>query len=133
VLTIAPAALVHAEDKAAPLQCDIGPLQKTYGSTEWVVYSCSDKKTVVIYSAASNPGKEFYFMFTSQDGELRLYGEGNGDKKYTDAAYDELKPMTQDDVDYLIKETEAAMVFPRTGNWAPPNNSFKPKPLRGSV
>lgn len=78
----------------------------TYGGTEWVVYSCSDRNTVVIYTAAANPGKEFYFMFTSQKGELHLYGEGNGDKKYTDAAFEELKPMAREDVDALIKATE---------------------------
>ena len=124
---------MHSKDQAAPLQCEIGPLRKTYGGTEWVVYSCSDKKTVVIYSAASNPGKEFYFMFTSQDGELRLYGEGNGDKKYTDAAFNDLKPMTQDDIDYLIKETETSLDLPNVGDELPPNNSFKPSPQQGGA
>lgn len=106
LLALVHAAPTRADDQVPPLQCDTGPLQRTYGGTEWVVYSCSDRNTVVIYTAAANPGKEFYFMFTSQKGELHLYGEGNGDKKYTNAAFEELKPMTREDVDALIKATE---------------------------
>jgi len=113
VAALAPA---HADDQVAPLQCDIGPLQRTYGGTEWVVYSCSDRKTVVIYTAASNPGKEFFFMLTPKDGQLQLYGEGNGEKKHTAAAFDELKSMTQDAVDALIKETEIVGARPASGN-----------------
>ncbi|MGN7833206.1 hypothetical protein ACTJI2_16515 [Pseudoxanthomonas sp. 22568] len=111
-----PLAPAQADDQVAPLQCDIGPLQRTYGGTEWVVYACSDKKTVVIYTDSSNPGKDFFFMFTPKDGQLQLYGEGNGDKKYTAAAFDELKSMTQDDVDALIKETGTTMPPPASGN-----------------
>lgn len=112
---VVPVAHTRADDQVAPMRCDIGPLPRTYGGTDWVVYSCSDRKTVVIHTAASNPGKEFYFLFTSKEGELRLHGEGNGDRKYTSAAFEELKPMTQQDLDALIKETETVMTKPATG------------------
>jgi hypothetical protein len=105
---LSPAVTAGEADDRPAMQCDIGPLTKNFGGTEWVVYSCSDKKTVVIYSAANNPGKEFYFMFFPDGDDLRLYGEGNGDKTYTDAAFRELEPMTAQDVAALVKETELA-------------------------
>lgn len=89
------------------MACEVGPLQKTYGGTEWVVYSCTDDRTVVIHSAAGNPAMPFYFMFFQQDSTLRLYGEGTGDKKYTEAAFKELEPMTEQDVAALVQETKA--------------------------
>ena len=95
------------DKEAPPMACEVGPLQKTYGGTEWVVYSCSDGYTVVIHSAAGNPAMPFYFMFFQQDGNLRLYGEGTGDKKYTEAAFKELEPMTTQDVAALVLETKA--------------------------
>ena len=36
---------------AQALKCDIGPIVKAYGSTQWLVYSCHDGKSVVILSA----------------------------------------------------------------------------------
>lgn len=110
-LTLAVA--VQAAVSAAPvqaaeprMQCSIGPLKKNFGGTDWVVYSCSDKKTVVIYTAAANPGKEFYFMLFPQGDKLRIYGEGNGDRQYTDAAFKELERMMLRDAAELIGETE---------------------------
>lgn len=97
-----------AQDNEPPrLACEMGPLQKTYGGTEWVVYSCSDDHTVVIHSAAGNPAMPFYFIFFQQDGRLRLQGEGTGDKKYTEAAFKELEPMTAQAVAALVQETKA--------------------------
>ena len=95
------------DDGAAPMACEVGPLQKEYGGTDWVVYSCSDGRTVVIHSAAGNPAMPFYFMFFQDGTDLRLYGEGTGEKKYTEAAFKELEPMTAQDVATLVQETMA--------------------------
>ena len=95
------------DNDAASMACNVGPLPKRYGGTQWVVYSCSDSRTVVIHSAAGNPAMPFYFMLFQQDGNLRLYGEGTGEKKYTEAAFKELEPMTVKDVAALVQETLA--------------------------
>jgi hypothetical protein len=40
---------------AAPLQCDIGPITKSFGSVPWLVYSCADGKSLVV---VSTPGSQ---------------------------------------------------------------------------
>ena len=89
-----------------PMQCDIGPIDKEYGGTKWFVYSCPDDKTLVIYSYPDNPASPFYFMFYPKEGEYQLYGEGTGDKKYNQAASDELRTLTEKDIKAIIAQTK---------------------------
>lgn len=107
VWTLAFAPLANSADK--PLKCDTGPLNKTYGKTEWVVYSCADNRTVVIHSASGNPAMPFYFMFfpKEKEGGYKLYGEGTGRKEATAAAYEELKVLSASDIAALIQQTKA--------------------------
>jgi hypothetical protein len=58
--------------KPQPLQCNIGPITKTYGLTQWLVYSCNDSRTVVIVPAPNNPAMLFYFTFTPGDSGYQL-------------------------------------------------------------
>jgi hypothetical protein len=81
----------RAED--SPLDCSIGPVDKTYGGTSWIVYGCRDGKSVVVVAAAGNPAGPFYFMFFPEADGYKLVGEGTGDKKATQAAYDELSAL----------------------------------------
>ena len=90
-----------------PLKCDIGPIQKTYGKTQWVVYSCADGRTVVIHSAPGNPAMPFYFMFFPREDGYRLYGEGTGRKEATAAAHEELKTFSDEDIAALITQTKS--------------------------
>ncbi len=95
-----------AQTQPVPMTCNIGPLKKAYGGSDWGIYSCTDNKTVVLYSIAGTPAAEFYFMFF-RDGEgLHLYGEGTGDKQATSRAQQELSKLTAEDVDALIEETK---------------------------
>lgn len=81
-------ALASAGD--GPLDCSIGPLEKDFGGTPWTVYGCSDGRSVVVVSAAGNPAGPFYFMLYPEGDTYRLVGEGTGDKRASQAAYDEL-------------------------------------------
>lgn len=89
------------------LNCDVGPVQKTYGKTDWLVYSCHDDVTVVFSAVADSPAAPFYFIFSPVKGRYKLYGEGTGNKAYTDAAMAELSKLKPQDAQALIKETEA--------------------------
>jgi len=89
-----------------PLTCDTGPVEKTYGKTRWLVYSCDDHRTVVIVSAPGNPATPFYFMFSPHENGYRLSGEGTGRKDATDAAFDELKALSERDIAALIEQTK---------------------------
>ena len=95
------------------MQCNIGPLKKIYGNTNWLVYSCSDKKTLVIATDTGNPAMPFYFMWYMKDGKYNLHGEGTGNKKYTKAAFEQIKLLSKKKIEeiitktYLIKSTNA--------------------------
>ena len=96
-----------AAQTAAPLKCNIGPIAKTYGATQWQVYSCNDQRTVVILSAPGNPAAPFYFMFSPGKDGYRLQGEGTGSKDATAAAYKELQALSAADIVALIEQTKA--------------------------
>ncbi len=91
------------------LNCKSGPLHRTYGKSDWLVYGCSDSRSAVVVSDAGNPAAPFYFMlYVSPDGSMHLYGEGNGKKSATQAAFDELKTLTRSDIASLVSQAEAA-------------------------
>lgn len=90
-----------------PLQCNTGPIAKTYGKTPWLVYSCDDDRTVVIVAAAGSPDAPFYFVFSQQGSGYRLSGEGTGRKDATNAAFDDLKTLSEREIVALIEQTKA--------------------------
>ena len=94
--------LVTAEES---MQCDIGPLKKIYGKTNWLAYGCSDKKTLVIATDKGNPAMPFYFMWYLKDGKYNLHGEGTGNKKYTKAAFEQIKLLSSSNIAEIIKNT----------------------------
>jgi hypothetical protein len=103
---VALAAISAGQD--APLQCNIGPVTKTYGSTPWLVYSCSDLKSVVLVSAPGSAASPFYFIFSPEGAAYHLRGEGTGSKPATDAALNELQSLSLKDIQALLRETKAA-------------------------
>ena len=40
-----------------PMACEVGPVTRTYGQSGWLVYGCSDKRSLVFVSAPGNPAK----------------------------------------------------------------------------
>lgn len=88
--------------KPPALDCSTGPVSKDYGATPWLVYACSDGKSVVAVTAAGSPASPFYFMLYPKDGKYVVVGEGTGPKLVTDRAYAELARLTEQDVASLI-------------------------------
>jgi hypothetical protein len=86
--------------------CAIGPLDKTYGNAHWLVYGCTDGQNVVVVSAPGNPAMPFYFFFAHTSDGMKLYGEGNGDKLVTDAAFKELQLLSATDVALLYQQAK---------------------------
>src|SRR6516162_3460578 len=80
-----------------PLRCESGPANRTFGGTNWLVYSCDDRASMVVVAAQGNPASPFYFFLTPDGGTYRIRGEGTGDKKASDAAFDALSKMTPAD------------------------------------
>lgn len=99
-----PAPAIGAEQQ--PLNCDTGPVNKAYGKTQWLVYSCNDNKTVVLVSAPGSPATPFVFTFYSKESGYQLHGEGTGHKEATAAAFNELKALSEQDIATLIEQTK---------------------------
>jgi|SRR5580704_7458800 hypothetical protein len=91
----------------APIQCDVGPVTKTYGSVPWLVYSCKDSKSLVVVSAPGSAAAPFYFFFSPDAGGYHIRGEGTGLKAITDAALRDLQNLSGADIWALIRETQA--------------------------
>ena len=82
--------------------CSVGPITRTYGSTPWLVYACSDGKSVAAVAPSDSPAAPFYFMIYPKDGAYELVGEGTGPKSVTDGAYAEMAQFTEQDITDLI-------------------------------
>jgi hypothetical protein len=90
------------------LSCESGPLKKTFGKTPWYVYGCDDGRSIVVVTAPGNPAMPFYFSFVWGPNGFELHGEGAGSKEITDAAYEELKVLTEADVTQLHNDAASA-------------------------
>jgi hypothetical protein len=89
-----------------PMTCTTGPVTRTYGKTQWLVYSCQDFKSIVVVSAPGSPAAPFYFRGNVKaDGSYQFDGAGTGSKSATDAAYAELKLLSPKDIAALVSAT----------------------------
>jgi hypothetical protein len=101
--------IVATSAGAAPkLRCETGPIIRMFGGTEWLVYSCDDRRSMVVVSAQKNPAAPFYFLLTPVAGGYHVDGEGNGSKQASDAAGDELSRMSRGDFEKLLSDTSAS-------------------------
>lgn len=105
VAFLAPAAGQESDSSPPSLKCDTGPVVKTYGLTEWLVYSCDDQRSVVMVSGPENPANPFVFMFFAGETGYQLRGEGTGRRDMTAAAFEDLKLLSEQDITALIEQT----------------------------
>jgi hypothetical protein len=103
-----------AEQPPAPAQkqCNRGPVARSFGNTDWLVYSCDDDLTLVIVATAQNPATPFYFTFAPENGHYHLHGEGKGNRDATTAAFSALKSLSKQDIETLLAQTKAAGLQP---------------------
>jgi hypothetical protein len=95
----------HAED--ASKKCDVGPVTRTYGNAPWLVYSCRDKRSVVLVSAPGNAASPAFFVFYPRGEGYELRNQGSANQAISAAAYEELSRLTPKDIADLISATEA--------------------------
>ena len=114
--TPALAAAVDPRATPAQLNCDVGPIDREFGRTHWLVYSCDDGHSVMLVAAPSSPAAPFIFSFLFDGRGVHLRGEGTGDKSATDAAYTALKDLKDADLAALIRATRSKRAAaPRPG------------------
>jgi hypothetical protein len=89
------------------MSCDIGPVERTFGETNWTVYACDDGSTVTISAAGNNPAKPFYFVLRLVGGRYDITGQGTGDKATSDAAAKDIRALGDDGIRDLLKTAQA--------------------------
>jgi TPR repeat protein len=97
-----------ASSATPKMKCTVGPVTKQYGKTPWLVYSCEDGKSILIASEPTNKSIRFRFTILADDDGYALHGEGQGDKRITDSAYQDLNSLSEADIAALVSETRKA-------------------------
>ena len=109
-LLLAPASAESQQEAQPPraMRCETGPVTKTFGATEWIVYSCDDGVSLVVVSAQGNPAFPFFFHLRPNAETYQVVGEGNGDPRASDAAGRDLTELRVAEIAALLAETKAA-------------------------
>ena len=89
------------------LQCEVGPVDREYGGSAFSIFSCDDERSVVAVAKRGSKAYPFYFIVSPVGGEVRLYGQGDGDGEASRAAFSELNEFTPEDVAALVAATKA--------------------------
>lgn len=93
------------------LACDVGPVSKRYGGSEWRVYSCDDSKSVVVVAASGNPAAPFFSVLSPDSAGINLYGGGEGGNAATKPAFDALEILKASDLATLVSEAQKKAVL----------------------
>ncbi len=99
-------ALPFTSTAADSLTCMTGPIQLLIGQGYWQVTSCSDDRSVVFATVASNPAMPFVFVVRRTDAGRLINGEGAGSKLASFAAFEEIKAMSDEKLDALVAATK---------------------------
>jgi len=106
------ALIALAAVQAEPIKCKVGPIDHSFGGTEWRVYACDDGRSVLARAEDGNPAAPFYFIIAATEKGHELYGEGTGDKAASDAAYADLQKLDEPAIAQLYAEATAAAQKP---------------------
>ncbi|WP_126805827.1 hypothetical protein [Aliidiomarina shirensis] len=98
--------LFPAVSFAGPMECKIGPIEMDLGGNKWLVYACTDERSIVAVSAPGNPAMPFFFAVSPVNGEYTVSGEGNGDKAASKSAYDELIKLQKEEIENIIAKAK---------------------------
>ncbi len=104
--SLSPPAGAQAEPAAPHLTCDIGPVEKRFGNTRWLAYSCDDNRSVILVSAPGNPAMPFVFSLFARGETYQMRGEGTGSKAATAAAWAEISRLSVESIAALVAETK---------------------------
>lgn len=93
--------------KQENIACKTGPVARTYGGQSWLVYSCADRRSIMV---VSNHGDSptAYIMLSPARGHVEVIGEGWGTGTEGNAAFAELKGMSARQLGILVAETRRA-------------------------
>jgi hypothetical protein len=101
LILLAPAA------PAADQQCKTGPVTRTFGQVPWLVYSCEDKRSLLVVSAPGNPAMPAFFVMNPVGEGYDIRNQGSGNQAISTAAYHDLKKLSAKEIAELIAATQA--------------------------
>jgi hypothetical protein len=87
------------------LTCEMGPITKTFGQTQWKVYSCNEERHLMLVPAPGNPAGEVIFMLFWENGRWQVLDMGSHTRA-ADAAHSEIQLLSEADIMGLIAETK---------------------------
>jgi hypothetical protein len=92
--------------QAAPMDCTVGPVIKSFGGSKWLVNSCSDGRTVILMAMNDSPAFPCFIKMEPLTEGYNINARGKGDKQATNAAMDELAALSVADIEGMIDETK---------------------------
>jgi hypothetical protein len=95
--------------KTTHFVCDVGPLNKHLGQSDWRIYSCGDGRTLLFQSAPRSPPANFSIAIEKDS--IERGSESTENRKLSEAAIAELAALSHEKLIALMRETEA--VAPR--------------------
>jgi hypothetical protein len=106
-MTVASFQALAAGSSDQPLNCDVGPLERTIAGSTWLVYSCGDESTLVFITPAGSKSFPFVFSLHRTETGYRLSGQGAGPKAATDPVAKMLSAMSVQNIAALIEQTKS--------------------------
>jgi hypothetical protein len=98
--------LLQAPVALADQQCKTGPVTRSFGQVPWLVYSCDDKRSLIVVSAPGNPAMPAFFVMNPVGEGYEIQNKGSGNQAISAAAYHDLKKLSAQDIAELIAATQ---------------------------
>ena len=92
--------------KTTHFVCDVGPVTKHFGRSDWQVLSCGDGRTILFQSLPGKPGADFSIAIAKDS--IERGNESMDNRDLDEAAIAELAALSHEQLLALLAETEAA-------------------------
>lgn len=89
---------------AAAMSCDVGPVDRHFGDTEWSVYACRDGKRLAIMAKPDSRAAPFCFVLTPSEDAYVVSTEGGGDRIAAEPAGDAIRALSAREVRTLMDD-----------------------------
>jgi len=89
------------------MTCETGPANRMFGETMWTVFSCSDNASLLLVAPNGSAAFPYYFLLAPHDTGYHISGEGTGDQKVSQAALNDLRALTRQEIEELLAATKA--------------------------
>lgn len=90
---------------APPMKCETGPVERMFGQSMWMVYSCDDDKSLVLLAPEASAAYPFLFLIAPHEGRYRIDSKGQTSPEARMALQD-LSMLGGDDIKELIQATK---------------------------